>query len=153
MTSKPSLLSLPFSLILFTKNPSSSTLRTHPFTKLKRLVIFIPYKDMLDVMSGSASFHHPTRPFPWLKRLVILYHLRDEGAEPYLLCPLQFFFLPSPTPPFLPGGGTQLWVGYGGAAQSFDHLPITKPEMPRNCNLYLNHLFSEGPFFIPIGTF
>ena len=25
-------------------------------------------------------------------------------------------------------GGTQLWVGYGCAARSFDHHPITKPE-------------------------
>ena len=34
-------------------------------------------------------------------------------------------------------GGTQIWVGYRGAAQSFDHHPIAKPEKMQNCNLYL----------------
>ena len=33
------------------------------------------------------------------------------------------------------GGGTQLWVGYGCAARSFDHHPITKPEKTQICNL------------------
>ena len=46
---------------------------------------------------------------------------------------------------FFSWGGTQLWVGYRGAAQSFDHHPITKPEKTQNRNLYLNHLFFEGP--------
>ena len=32
-------------------------------------------------------------------------------------------------------GGTQLWVGYGCAARSFDHHPITKPEKTQICNL------------------
>ena len=40
-----------------------------------------------------------------------------------------------------PGGGR--WVGYGAAAQSFDHQPITKPEKTQNCNLYLNHFFFQ----------
>ena len=44
-------------------------------------------------------------------------------------------------------GGTQLWVGYGCAAQSFDHHPIAKPEKMQICKLCLNHLFCEGPFF------
>ena len=50
-------------------------------------------------------------------------------------------------------GGTQLWVGYGCAALSFDHHPVTKPEKTQICNLCLNHLFLEGPFFKPISTF
>ena len=50
-------------------------------------------------------------------------------------------------------GGTQLWVEYGCAARSFDHHPITKPEKTQICNLYLNHLFLEGPFLKPISTF
>ena len=45
-----------------------------------------------------------------------------------------------------PGGGTQLWVGYGCAARSFDHHPITKPEKTQICYLYQNHSFLEGPF-------
>ena len=52
-----------------------------------------------------------------------------------------------------PGGGTQLWVGYGCAARSFDHHPTTKPEKTQICNLYLNHLFLEGPFLKPSSTF
>ena len=32
-------------------------------------------------------------------------------------------------------GGTQLWVGHGCAARSFEHHPITKPEKARICNL------------------
>ena len=32
-------------------------------------------------------------------------------------------------------GGTQLWVGYGCAARSFNHHPITKPEKTQICNL------------------
>ena len=47
---------------------------------------------------------------------------------------------------FIPGGGTQLWVGYGCAARSFDHHPITKPEKTQICYLYKNHSFLEGPF-------
>ena len=51
-------------------------------------------------------------------------------------------------------GGTQLWVGYGCAARSFDdHHPITKPEKTQICNLYLNHLFLEGYFLKPSSTF
>ena len=53
----------------------------------------------------------------------------------------------------IPGGGTQLWVGYGCAARSFDHHPITKPEKTQICNLYQNHLFLEGPFLKPSSTF
>ena len=53
----------------------------------------------------------------------------------------------------MPGGGTQLWVGYGCAARSFDHHPITKPEKMQICNLYPNLLFLEGPFFKQISTF
>ena len=34
-----------------------------------------------------------------------------------------------------PPGGTQLWVGYGCAARSFDYHPITKPEKVQICNL------------------
>ena len=49
-------------------------------------------------------------------------------------------------------GGTQLWVGYRCAARSFDHHPITKPEKTQICNLYLNHLFLEGPFLKPNST-
>ena len=55
-----------------------------------------------------------------------------------------------------PPGSTQIWVGYGCAAQSFDHPPITKPEKVQICNLFLNHLFLEGPLFNmfkPISTF
>ena len=47
--------------------------------------------------------------------------------------------------------GTQMWVGYGCAAQSFEHHPTTKPEKAQNYNLCLNHLFLEGPLFKPIG--
>ena len=54
---------------------------------------------------------------------------------------------------YLPGGGTQLWVGYGCAARSFDHYPITKPEKTQICYLYLNHSFLEGPFLKPISAF
>ena len=53
----------------------------------------------------------------------------------------------------LPLGGTQLWVGYGCAARSFDHHPITKPEKAQIRNLCLNHLFLEGPFLKPISSF
>ena len=53
----------------------------------------------------------------------------------------------------LSGGGTQLRVGHGCAARSFDHHPITKPEKTQICNLCLNHLFLEGPFLKPISTF
>ena len=53
----------------------------------------------------------------------------------------------------MPGGGTQLWVGYGCAARSFDHHPITKPEKTQICYLYLNHSFLEGPFLKPISAF
>ena len=49
-------------------------------------------------------------------------------------------------------GGTQLWVGYGCVARSFNH-PITKPEKMQICNLCLNHLLLEGPFFKPISAF
>ena len=38
-------------------------------------------------------------------------------------------------------GGTQLWVGYGCAARSFEHHPITKPEKTQICYLYQNHSF------------
>ena len=48
---------------------------------------------------------------------------------------------------WLPGGGTQLWVGYGCAARSFDHHPITKPEKTQICYLYKNHSFLEGALF------
>ena len=51
------------------------------------------------------------------------------------------------------GGGTQLWVGYGCTARSFDHHPITKPEKTQICNLCLNHLFLEGPCLKPVSTF
>ena len=54
------------------------------------------------------------------------------------------------------GRGTQLWVGYGCAARSFDHHPcdpVTKPEKMQICNLCLNHLFLEGPFLKPSSTF
>ena len=50
-------------------------------------------------------------------------------------------------------GGTQLWVGYGCAARSFDHHPITKPEKTQICYLYKNHSFLEGPFLKPISAF
>ena len=50
-------------------------------------------------------------------------------------------------------GSTQLWVGYGCAAQSFDHHPITKPEKTQICYLYQNHSFLEGPFLKPISAF
>ena len=40
-----------------------------------------------------------------------------------------------------PRGGTQLWVGYGCAARSFEHHPITKPEKMQICYLYQNHSF------------
>ena len=50
-------------------------------------------------------------------------------------------------------GGTQLWVGYGCAARSFDHHPITKPEKTQICYLYQNHSFLEGPFLKPISAF
>ena len=53
---------------------------------------------------------------------------------------------------FIPGS-TQTWVGYGCAAHSFDHHPITKPEKMQICNLCLNHMFLEGPFFKPTSTF
>ena len=53
----------------------------------------------------------------------------------------------------IPGGGTQLWVGYGCAARSFDHHPITKPEKTQICYLYKNHSFLEGPFLKPISAF
>ena len=46
-----------------------------------------------------------------------------------------------------PGGGTQLWVGYGCAAQSFEHYPITKPEKTQICYLYQNHSFSLRALF------
>ena len=52
-----------------------------------------------------------------------------------------------------PRGGTQLWVGYGCAARSFDHHPITKPEKTQICYLYQNHSFFEGPFLKPISAF
>ena len=52
-----------------------------------------------------------------------------------------------------PGGGTQLWVGYGCAARSFDHHPITKPEKTQICYLYQNHSFLGGPFLKPISAF
>ena len=45
------------------------------------------------------------------------------------------------------GGSTQLWVGYGCAALSSNYHPITKPEKMHICDLCLNHLFHEGPFF------
>ena len=48
---------------------------------------------------------------------------------------------------------TQTWVGYGCVAHSFDHHPITKPEKMQICNLCLNHLFLEGPFFKPTSTY
>ena len=50
--------------------------------------------------------------------------------------------------PYHGGGGvTQIWVGYGCPAWSFNHHPITKPEKMKICNLCLNHLFLKGPFF------
>ena len=52
-----------------------------------------------------------------------------------------------------PRGGTQLRVGYGCAARSFDHHPITNPEKTQICYLYLNHSFLEGPFLKPISAF
>ena len=48
------------------------------------------------------------------------------------------------------GGGTQILVGYGCPARSFNHHPITKPERTKICNLCLNHMFLEGSFFKPI---
>ena len=51
------------------------------------------------------------------------------------------------------GGGTQLWVGYGCAARSFDHHPITKPEKTQICYLYQNLSFLEGPFLKPNSAF
>ena len=45
-----------------------------------------------------------------------------------------------------PTGGTQLWVGYRCTARSFNYHPITKPEKMQICDLFLNHLFCEGPF-------
>ena len=50
------------------------------------------------------------------------------------------------------GGGTQLGVGYGCVARNFDHHPITKPEKTQICDLCLNHLFCEGPFFKQISS-
>ena len=57
-------------------------------------------------------------------------------------------------------GGTQLCVGYGCAARSFDHHPITKPEKTQICNVCLKTFFLllllffvKGPFFKPISTF
>ena len=50
-------------------------------------------------------------------------------------------------------GGSQISVGYGVAARSFDHHPIAKSEKTQNCNLYLNPLFFEGPFLNAISTF
>ena len=47
-----------------------------------------------------------------------------------------------------PGGYS--WVGYGCAARSFDHHPITKPEKTQICYLCLKHLFLEGPFLKPM---
>ena len=67
----------------------------------------------------------------------------------YLISPRENWMLTS----FNCQGGTQLWVGYGCAAQSFDHHPITKPEKTQICDLCLNHLFFEGPFFKLISTF
>ena len=46
-----------------------------------------------------------------------------------------------------PGGGTQIWVGYGSPAQSFNHYPITKPEKTKICNL------SSEPFSYCIHVF
>ena len=48
------------------------------------------------------------------------------------------------------GGGTQLWVGYGCAARSFDHHPITKPVKTQICDLSKPFVpgicFVNGPF-------
>ena len=52
-----------------------------------------------------------------------------------------------------PPGGTQIWMGYGCPARTFDHYPITKPEEMQIYSLYLNQMFLEGPFSKPISTF
>ena len=44
-------------------------------------------------------------------------------------------------------GGTQLWVGYGCAARSFEHHPITKPEKTQICYLYQKPFVSLRALF------
>ena len=54
----------------------------------------------------------------------------------------------------LPGGYSTLSWGTDVRPGTFDHHPITKPEKTQICDLCLNHLFLEGPFFFkPISTF
>ena len=45
------------------------------------------------------------------------------------------------------GGGTQIWVGYGSPAQSFNHYPITKPEKTKICNPSSESFISWRAFF------
>ena len=56
---------------------------------------------------------------------------------------------------FTTPGGTQLWVGYGCAARSFDHHPITKPEKTANLQPITKPfaswrtLFKTNQYFLP----
>ena len=53
----------------------------------------------------------------------------------------------------IPGGVLNFELGTEARPRSFDHHPITKPEKTQISNLYLNHLFLEGPFLKPRNTF
>ena len=122
--------------------------------------------NLCEVFTKLKPKQYPNRKCPPLKKKIIFFDFRlilldcitYEGlimpaVFSWILWNLHNFLKTWKSQIYYPGGGTQLWVGYGCAARSFDHNPISKPEKAQIRNLCPNHFFLEGPFLKPISSF